>query len=329
MAYFRRRFRPVRRQVFRPRFRRKKLPLVAARSRRRRWRQKRLNKGNNFIPSAIAGGESGYSYRSRAKPKLNRMIGNNYYFVVNTGRVVATPGLQTSFSMTCLDGGADGGGSQLDAIRALIQTAAGTRKTTNYCIPTISERLYLTNNSNGTAEVIIYDIYTRRNSASGPGTMWVQGMTDMQGGVATITNQTVGCVPFMSIDFNKFFKVYRTKRVILAGGQSHIHNRYQKKPVYVDMAEIANSGCINFKGITHHTLVVAYGMPANDTTTKTQVSTQQVIIDYIYRQTYTYKWVADTTDNMYSLGTLPNGYTVNQSLIEPANDGLTVGAIVA
>lgn len=322
------------RPMLRRRARAMRLARALARPVRRRLRATfgRFRRGGTTA-SSIGGNYSRYARVTRRRPRLSRALAVNSWFLTQQTSITATPGRQNSIVWYALDGGSYGGGSALDTIRQLCPTASvGENKTTRYFIKSLSERYLLTNATNAPCELTIYDIVTRRDSLYNPQTCWADGLTNVQGATINITRDTPACTPYMSPEFTKFFKVVRQKRVILSGGATHIHQKYVRRPIYIDMQCVYAFGTQNLvalRGKTMFTLIVVSGIAANDSTDKTQIETSQAKINMVLRQVYSYQWVDDNHYSMLGTTTMATGFTNNQSIIQPASGTLQTGVVTA
>lgn len=98
----------------------------------------------------------------------------------------------------------------------------------------------------------------------------------------------------------------------------------------VDMEYVYQNSIQCLAGVTVGFLLMAVGAPANDTTTKSQISTAQVALDVINTRTYRYQCVEDTTDTIRNAQTaLPQGFTVNQNTINLASGSVQTGVVLA
>jgi hypothetical protein len=109
---------------------------------------------------------------------------------------------------------------------------------------------------------------------------------------------------------------------VLGSGQSHTHyqnvkpNKWYNEELLFTTgnATTANS---SLKGFTVHTMIVAHGMPYNDLTTQTQVSTGQVALDIVYTKQLKYYVIQQNFSTTYANNTLPTSFTVQEEIMNP------------
>lgn len=164
---------------------------------------------------------------------------------------------------------------------------------TRFYVKCVKHKLSLTNQSNANCVVTIYAVLYRRDSFLGdfenPQQAWLTGMARQEnsGTPAAATINTVGCTPFQSADFCRYFRVIKVTKVYLDPGKSHIHSGVWNvnKTVSDAMLDTTDSTAYGFRGLTLSYILVGQGMPVNDGTTATEVACGSGKIDIIGEST--------------------------------------------
>jgi hypothetical protein len=237
-----------------------------------------------------------------------KTLSKNYLVLNGAGRKTAAVGLQSGFDdlhmFDCTD---------MAAIAARISSNATQR----FIILSCSAELLFTNAELSNCRYTIYDIIARRdlNSTTNtdPGTAWANSYADEQ---ASNSNWSlVGTTPFSSDLFTQFFKVLKMTHGVLGQGQTHCHriNFHPKRIVDLETISHTTNG---LKGISCYVMVVFHGEPMNDVTTKTQVSTGACALDMVYRKSYKYTWMSDSSTNYSVTNALPSAFTVAANIVD-------------
>lgn len=158
-----------------------------------------------------------------------------------------------------------------------------------------------TNQNSNNMRFAIYDIVARRDSSQvnvlDPTKAWKQGLVDMGGGANDYLS--VGALPTASPIFTQFWKITKVTHGILSAGQSHAHkvsfqpNKLLEKEIIL---QLGTGTATVMKGMTVGCVIVAYGMPVNDQTTPTLVSTGSVAYDLTARVQYNCSYMAESVD---------------------------------
>ena len=108
----------------------------------------------------------------------------------------------------------------------------------------------------------------------------------------------------------------------MSPGQTHeemitmLINREWKRSAYTYFDKM--------RGFTGALMFVVNGFPQNDQTTKTQVSTASVSIDYASHHTYEYYVISKDGQKLSSVDNLPHGYTVAGMIMEEFSNAASV-----
>lgn len=270
----------------------------------------KMHQSAKGVPGS-GGTYSTFFYGRRKMPRaistVYKQLAKNYRAMNGSVRLTASVGTQnvntpnTMFSQ-----------SDLTTIAGLISAS----NTTRYCVLSCSAELMLTNQDLANVRVYIYDIIARRDLPTGisfPDGAWGAGYAD-EGGAAS-NDTIIGATPYSSDQFTQFFKVLKTTHVTLGQGQSHSHRIRFAPNRTLDQEYIKNLGP-GAKGLTCFTMVVYHGLPENDSTTKTQVSTGQVALDCVWRRQYKYTYLPDYTTTWTTNNTLPAAFTVAENIVD-------------
>nr|WAE42139.1 MAG: capsid protein [Cressdnaviricota sp.] len=271
-------------------------------------------------PEGTGGFTSMYYYTPRKMPRayavLNKSLPKNYYVTNNSGRLVQTPGLQAIYCMSIANK------TDINLISQKINTSQVNRFLMQQC----SSEFVFTNQDAGNCRVWLYDIVARRDLATNanlvtPQAAFQNSLAD-EGG-ANANWSIPGTTPFSSDLFTQYFKVCKITNIVMAQGQSHTHKVSFKTNKVMDGEYIQYEGN-GFKGLSHYVMMVVHGFPYNDSTTKTQVSTGNVAIDFITKVQYKYTWIQDVDTNYSVSNTLPTAFTVSEDIMDIGTGAIAV-----
>jgi hypothetical protein len=265
--------------------------------------------------SLIAGGpnsESKFFYGKRKVPKaytkVIKALAKNYVALNNAQRISVAVGLQGANTLLTMFGPAD---------MNTILTTISSNKTNRAVVMSCSAEIMLTNMDLAPARVTLYDVIARRDIPSSslnlPDVAWKVGYADEGGSNSNYS--IIGTTPFSNDTFVQFYKVLKITNIVMSQGQTHFH-RVNFSPNRLIDGEYINYDQQGYKGLTCHTMIVHSGMPANDSVTKTQVSTGVTNIDVVNRIQYKYTWLTDNTTNYKVTNSLPGSFTVAQDLVD-------------
>lgn len=195
--------------------------------------------------------------------------------------------------------------------------------------------LMITNQTNDPVHCTIYDCQARRDEQTNvnyynPGAAWHTGASaDM---FNTNTDVVVGSTPFSMQSFVEHYQVQKVTTVDLHTGGHHQH-RVVSKPMIAfsyEIVEALNSSASSaVRNLTSFPMVVIHGFPANDSTTKTQISTNNVGVDLIWKIQYEYELFGVSTSNITFTNNLPTTFTVAGEFVNDLTGALTNPTVVA
>lgn len=172
-------------------------------------------------------------------------------------------------------------------------TAVGN-KTRGIFLENYNMEYNIVNNSEAAVHITIYNIMARRDVDSDPSSMWSAGMVDTNlkyveaGASATPTNTLIGVTPFHSSLFCQYFRVLKTKKVRLLGGQSHYHKcKFTVKKRYD--GEFFRNVDQSRKGFSYGILVVMHGQIINDSGVAQEIQYAVGSINTTLKKTIEYK----------------------------------------
>lgn len=263
------------------------------------------------------------SSKSRGWITTFKKIGTSQFFYNNFAvRITATVGQQGTSTFTHLNANTIGTAAAVPYdLNYMFQMAAGAvltvspnqNNTTRILIEDVVSILRLQNQFPGNCEVEIYDIVCKRDNSLTPGQAWATGIQDESNNAGVSQGFYVGIYPQMSALFNVNYKVVKKTRVVLGGGQSHVHY-YRHIPNRIMNAEILQNGALNYKGYTTFQMVVASGLPDNDATTKTTVSTSSVALDVVQTKTIKFTYINRAWTQLACSTNLPTSFAVSESV---------------
>lgn len=276
---------------------------------------------------------------SKAVYMIKKITPSKYLYWSDAMRLTGTPGVQTATYFPFFTGGQYIAGlsseTQYNDMASMLQQVAGDptlstatqRKTAQFVVEGMTGSVKLQNQDTGNVEIVLYDVVCKADTSFDALQSWYTGLND-QANVATYTGTTlpVGCVPQLSSFFNTHWKVKQKTRIVLGQGQSHVH-QITLKPNRLFKGEEIQDGDAYISGLSYITLVVANGLPANDSTTVSQVSTGAVNVDIVYtkQMKYTYCFNNQSQWSQYQ-SRLPTAFTVGESIMDIGSGTKTVDA---
>lgn len=239
------------------------------------------------------GDNSSYSFCEIIQP-WNKPIARDLYKQI-CGRQTRLD--QWSFSRTC------GVGKQAVVnMPFMVQTqlvnvkntcAEGSTSNDVRCfLGTATQRVYMRNQSNSVAKVMIYDLLPKRDSLNSTvddaTEAWDKGYTDMG-----LTNQStvIGTTPNLSPEFRHFWRIHKVTTVNLEAGEQHDHTCKYKINKLINSTRWDNSSSQYFKGISAAVLIVFHGTLVHESATPTTVTFTDVRLDYAVSLEYSFGYI--------------------------------------
>lgn len=203
---------------------------------------------------------------------------------------------------------------------------------------------YTITNFNGTPAIIdVYDVIAKQNSTSltemDPLDTWLLGLTSQRGTNVPANQpnlQTVGLVPTVSYNFNRYWKIVKRCHVELGPGEHHDHVVVHSPNRLIDLEMIqsktsgdvqANTGAI--RDLTQYTFIVARGTPVENGQGSGNVTLSSVRIGVVALRTTRVRAVsqnARTTSSTYRIG---SGADTNEAYYNPGSGGIQIGPQIA
>lgn len=185
------------------------------------------------------------------------------------------------------------------------------------------QEVMIANPLNTSLRIKIYDVECKRDIgavAGGGGNMGTPLLTllntlgDLSGGAAA-DFKVIGTTPFDNPVFMEYYKIAKVTNLLLGGGQEHVHvvTAHPNKVLDSTIPEYSPYG---IQGLTKYVMLQIFGMPANDSTTKTQVSTTATRTSYISNTTYRYAQPEETALTWNAGTQLPTSFTVGANVEE-------------
>lgn len=275
--------------------------------------------------NAKVGGTGGtfskFFYGKRKVPKGYRAVikalKNNFFVSNESGRLNVGVGVQDAFYTSFFRSG---------DVTSIFSTFT-LPNISRVLLRSVSAELMITNQADSVCRVTLYDVIARRDNAvstnvQSPTGAWAHSYADQ--GTLDADYTVVGSTPFSAGLFTQWFKVLKITHVDMPAGHIHCHRVHYEPNKALD-GEVKNYVGQQYKGLTCYTMVVAHGTPANDTTTKTQVSTSTAHLDWVSRRQYKYSFIADNTSTFTKTNTLSTSFGVSQSIFVPGSDAVLTG----
>lgn len=265
---------------------------------------------------------------SKAVYLIKKITPSKYLYWSDAMRLTGTPGVQTATYFPFFTSGSYistlSSETQYNDMATMLQQVAGDptssnntqRKTTQFVVEGMTGSVKIQNQDNGNVEIVLYDVVCKNDTDYDALYTWYQGLNN-QANVTTYTGSTlpVGSVPQLSSYFNTHWKVKQKTRIVLGQGQSHVH-QITLKPNRLFKAEEIEDGNDYISGLSYITLVVANGLPANDSTTLTQVSTGSVNVDIVYTKQMKFTYCVNNQSQWSQYANrLPTAFTNNESIM--------------
>lgn len=228
---------------------------------------------------------------------IMRLASKNFYNTNGAFRLNCGTGVQTYTAYGYFTAGTFGGttvDNDLAVINAKVTSSLGTYKTARILVESATARYMMTNQDTGNVQVYIYDVVARLDTNISPDVAFQTGIADEGAAAAT----TVGATPFASEQFTTHFKILKCTTVILGQGQTHSHLVHYA-PNRMFSSERLTDNNKSLRGLTCYSLIVAHGLPMNDSVTNTNVSTGAVNLDIVMTKQLKYSFVMDDTTNYY------------------------------
>lgn len=262
------------------------------RSSRRSVKRRKVARGHVVIDGA---GGSHSSYKTahvRSTPRigpLQQLLAKSVYSYNTTKRLTAGASFQSADQLMQVIYGPDI--AQMSGTFAA-STGAFTDK---FIVHTAYLESKFTNMDKGNVQITLYDIVNKRdvnasNSGNLPIGSWSAGLSNMVNAGSTspaVTN--LGVTPFNSPAFCQWYTVKKVTKITLAQGQCHTHRISIKVNRVFNRALLSNMDYL--ARLTHSLIVVTNGMPLNDQTTKTNISTGATVVDTVSMVRYVYQGI--------------------------------------
>lgn len=267
----------------------------------------KVSRSNSLVQYAekdgIGGSHSKFHY-GKYQLRLPRHVLSELcknYKVINSAAVVSSVvGKQNVFDAAEFFGAAD--------CAAMLTATAGKS-----IFIGVRSRTLLTNASNTTCFVLIYDIVPKRDLSNGtitaPSTAWSQGVSDE--GVAS-AYQIPGNTPFSSKSFTEWFTIRKVTKITLAQGETHEHEAmwYPNKSMDYGVLQYASI----LKGLTCFQMIVHHGQ-CSDAITGGAVSIGASKLNFVTYKEYEHSWIADNTTSLVATNSLPTTFTGGENTI--------------
>lgn len=159
------------------------------------------------------------------------------------------------------------------------------------------------NNTTNQIFVTIYDLISRTdvpydNSQNQPTICWQASVADTG---STMLTTDIGCTPYMGGRFGEYYKILRTRKLIMNPGEAHRHyvrtNENRFIPRYKWIGNSSSNDLVNIAGLTKHTLFVVSGGTANEAGITATVGTSIAALDITWQMVAKVLWCEDRLKN--------------------------------
>lgn len=199
------------------------------------------------------------------------------------------------------------------ALSTLMVAAGGSGYTTDFLMRNAQFRYTITNQENVNVFVDLYEVSMRPNRCAidGPVIAWDTGLTHENG--STVTSASYGTTPYASRAFTTMYKINKVTHLELGAGRSHRHNVklvYNRMINKEELTELPSTA-YGLYPFTNVMVMVAYGAPINDVSTKSNVSSGPVALDVVTSLKYEYQYVEPNLTTYTYGNALPSITTPN------------------
>jgi hypothetical protein len=207
-------------------------------------------------------------------------------------------------------------GSILVAGPATFADIISTFNTSTPAVTSVSVRSYFqethfTNASSVPVVMKLYDCFCRRDIpvntvSSSINTILTSSVSKtalIPSGFVTASVNTIGYTPYQNHEFVRYFKIGKTRSMVLQPGGVTRYRMRRKKPFRYDNIIGSTDLILARKGVTRCLLLQAYGTPTNDSKTTTLVSTDPVKINRVTTTRFTYTYIIDSSMSTSASGT--------------------------
>lgn len=284
------------------------------------YQEKKRNPMRRRVIQSKAGGAGSFSRfvlngRPNARARAMKKVGAANYQVENVGTHIA-----------CLEGFQNAQTFAFNNL-AVLKTIAShvpnsmdipdpgwsTSQVKQYLLESCTGEYLITNSTNATVYVDIYDIIRKRdtgkpdaqspgyNPTSNPQNAWGQGVLDENGGGNVDAWKNINSIPTDSRLFKDYFAVKKRSHIALQVGATHRHMVRLTPNRLIDTAVLDNvTG--DMAGLAVYTMIAFYGQPVSSVDKESGASattTAHCALDIVYAGRYKYTWVADQTNTFY------------------------------
>lgn len=185
-----------------------------------------------------------------------------------------------------------------------VESSEDQRVTMVDCHQTIA----IQNQSLTNAELTLYWYHPRRDvpvfpTPVTPDALLLQGLVDNGMSSASQTACDLSVTPFMSPDFCTFFKITKSRKLILAGGKLHTEKLSIKGPRVINGAYLAQNTTLctyALRGLSRGLLIFLRGQPTNDSSTTTNVGYTDPKLDIVTRTEFVYATIPNLSPMIYT-----------------------------
>lgn len=254
-----------------------------------------------------------------ARQIVSGVVNKNFQVLNNGFRIAAGVGKQEVSAQGIFD---------TSDLNTLFSNLGATPHSKRAIFLNASVEALIKNQSQIHCRIWIYDIIPRSDITNSnslytyPDGAWKTSYTDQS---STNTNyQVPGALPYSSALFTQQYIVKKVTNFVIDPGACHIHRVRVTPNKVMDREKIYNTATYGlWKDVSAAQMFVVHGMPDNDSTTKTSVSTGNCAIDIVFKKEYRYSYLQDNDSNFYATNSLPTTYGVAEEAIIEATGAVS------
>jgi len=236
--------------------------------------------------------------------------------------------------------------SVLDILSTIpVSSGAGAKRCV---IDNVVSELTMTNSTNASAEIEIWDLVLKRDlpstanysvgatnyiTTADPVSYWQQGACASEGVsglVSPLPSSFIGSSPFDSVLFKQYFKIKKRTQIMMPQGSTHRHTIVLKPNRLLDQflgTAYGGGGLSALRGLTQFTMVNIKGVPVSDTDGGVP-TTSSILLDVVQSIRSKHTWVADNTQTGFYQDNLTSPLAVNTQVLS-AGSGLFANVATA
>lgn len=269
-----------------------------------------IHQGANAGVSSNSGTWSRFNYGNRKVKHFGSLksLQPQNYILNSSVRATSGVGQQTFSTLTSMF-------TQGDLNQMLSQPSFASNNATKLLYKSCAGEILITNQEPTSCRIILYDMITRRDTSAtndqDPAYAVAHSFGDEYSG-SNANSLIPGVSPFQSKTFVDYYKVLKITNIELTSGQTHTHKFKFMLNKGIDGEVIEQTTATALKGITCYTMMQQFGMPNNDSGTKSQVSLGSTALDVVIKRNYVYYYTTQSMAAHRATQTIVTSYTTGE-----------------